>query len=110
MSKITPQEKLKLSIQSLNVYPIEPNIIKDMLNDLSKILSNAVTLKGFVARDENGLLFLHYKKPNRYNGMWLSSSLISNCLKLPDDSFPSLTWEDEPVEVEIQTKIVEENK
>lgn len=52
-----------------------------------------------VARDESGQLWLFSSKPVRYNGFWASEN--TEFMKLPNDFFPELTWDDEPREVKL---------
>lgn len=61
------------------------------------------TISGWVARDKSGYLVLHYKKPHRTLGGDKWYSALSQ-KPLPKDHFPSLTWESEPIEVEITIK------
>lgn len=60
-------------------------------------------ISGWVARDKDGNLVLHYKKPHRTSGntKWYSAQSQKS---LPRDSFPDLTWDDDPQEVEIILK------
>ena len=63
------------------------------------------TITGWVARDGNGTLFVHKTRP--FGGMYYKNAPGSppgELLVLPKDSFPSLTWQDEPIEVEITIK------
>ena len=60
----------------------------------------------WIARDKNGSLFAYKHKPTRANDFWYDdngfNSEIGN--KLPDDWFPYLRWEDEPVELVVKAK------
>lgn len=60
-------------------------------------------IQGWVARDKSGYLVLHYKKPHRTlgNAKWYSAQSQKS---LPRDSFPDLTWESDPIEVELIIK------
>lgn len=58
------------------------------------------TISGWVCRDKDGALCLYYENPMRGKEEWFGNY---NC-HLPEDSFPSLTWESEPIEVEITIK------
>lgn len=58
------------------------------------------TISGWVCRDKDGTLCLYYKKPMRGKEEWFG--IYDR--QLPEDSFPSLTWQDEPIEVEITIK------
>ena len=59
------------------------------------------TIDGWVARDKFGDIFIYGDKPIRYAGYWFGST---GDLKLPHTSFPSLTWESEPLEVTVTVK------
>lgn len=66
--------------------------------------SISLSFHGWIARDKradpfwgNGLIF-HYSKPKRTGDEWSSETIA---LHLPDDSFPEITWESEPIEVEL---------
>lgn len=60
-------------------------------------------ISGWVARDKSGYLVLHYKKPHRTfgNAKWYSAQSQKS---LPRDSFSDLTWESEPIKVNISIK------
>ena len=76
-------------------------------NSIGKRLSNTVTLTGWVARHKVGNLCMCVgKQPIRNMGWWESYKSLT----INDSLFPSLTWEDEPVEVEINIKINEETE
>jgi len=72
-------------------------------------------VKGWVARDDDGTLAIHYEKPRRvcyYNGNivpdgtpWVWENEAGYGL-LPVKIFPDLKWEDEPLEVELAIKRV----
>jgi len=61
-------------------------------------------IKGWVARDSvenvfngNGLI-LHHSQPWRCGGEWSSQTIA---MHLPSNLFPEISWEDNPVEVEL---------
>ena len=61
-----------------------------------------VTVKGFVARDKDGRLFLYNEKPIKYNSIW-----IGDGFSLQIDLLPQIKWEDKkptPVEITIKLK------
>lgn len=58
------------------------------------------TISGWACRDKDGTLCLYYNKPMRGKEAWFG---IYDRI-LPKVSFPSLTWQDEPIEVEITIK------
>jgi len=61
-------------------------------------------IHGWVARDsveDNFIgtgLILHHSKPTRVGGEWSSQTIWAH---LPSKLFPEITWESEPVEVEL---------
>lgn len=58
-----------------------------------------ITLKGYVARDEMGLLFFYpHVKPKRLEGCWLGGDIPENYYSVPDDPPVDIAWEDEPRE------------
>ena len=68
------------------------------------------TISGWVARDSkiasNSLCF-HRNEVTRGKFLWENKEAnrpIGESLILPEDMFPTLTWEDEPLEVEIIIK------
>lgn len=61
-----------------------------------------VTIKGFVARDRDGKLYLYDRTAIKYNNKWVYGAFF-----LPIDLFPQVKWEDEeptPVEITIKLK------
>ena len=64
-------------------------------------------LKGWVAKDRNGHIRLYSESPKfLWESTWQINALTGWSFPLPQDSFPTLTWEDEPIEVEIEIKEV----
>ena len=62
--------------------------------------------KLWVARDNNGNLYLYNEKPKYYNDLKvLFSGRI--CAKLDNNIFHDLTWKDEPIEVELRPAITD---
>lgn len=67
-------------------------------------------IQGWVARDQDGYISLFKDKPTRDTfdkddvpyGFWDEAN--SNHLELPITSFPDLTWESDPIEVELVIK------
>jgi len=60
-------------------------------------------IKGWVARFKNGHLWLFSKKPQRiciHFDRWYWGNGDAE-KQLPNDMFPDLKWEDEPIEVEL---------
>lgn len=60
-------------------------------------------IQGWVARDMDGRLYVYCHEPKRNLMECLWEGEIMN-ISLSDDMFPDLTWESEPIEVEIQIK------
>ena len=61
-------------------------------------------VSGWVCRDEHSDLYVVIGcKPKRTRfGFWENDS--SDCITLPKDRFPSLTWESDPIEVTVTVK------
>lgn len=61
--------------------------------------------KLWIARNANGSLFVYEKKPRRCNDLktWQSGRFC----KIPKHLFPDLTFEDEPLEVELRQVITD---
>ncbi len=58
-------------------------------------------IKGWIARDEDGSVWFHYSKPQRKDeGRW-ESSICPQPMEIYNVPLPELTWEDEPVEIEL---------
>lgn len=56
----------------------------------------------YVARDIYGQLGLFSSKPIRYEGFWTSEN--TEFMKLPNEFFPKLTWDDEPKRVSLMLR------
>ena len=69
-------------------------------------------IKGWVARDQivgedKTDLFFGYKKPERLGNCdepYITWTGFGNLISLPKDMFPSLSYKDEPIEVELTIK------
>ena len=66
------------------------------------------TIKGWLARDYIGdyLCFFNNKPVNKDRGRWRDENANTGTIiaKFGEDSFPKLTWESEPIEVEFTFK------
>ena len=61
-------------------------------------------LKAWVARDENGMLYLYLAKPRKNQSKWLPS-IRPDYIKMDSNLFPEVKWEDEePTEMELSKK------
>ena len=56
-----------------------------------------VTIEGYVARDKGGGLYLHWERP--YRGALEWHTPYNNPRQLPQESFPEVTWDSEPLRV-----------
>ena len=75
--------------------------------DAENITQSTVETKGWVAKDYDGTVRLFFLcKPQRIDNerykYWYGGSNASK--QLSNDSFPSLKWEDDPIEVTILIK------
>lgn len=73
-----------------------------LLNNPKQLDADTV-IQGWVARDGNGELYIYSKKPNRteWNRCWAQGGSF---LQLLPNLLPDLTWESDPIEVEIIIK------
>ena len=64
-------------------------------------------LEAWVARDEDGMLYLYLAKPRKNQSKWLPN-IRFEFIELSRESFPEVKWEDEePTEVRITLKLDE---
>ena len=63
-----PEKKLKLSIEALDNFGVYPEIIKDMINDLTKLVaekkSERIAKEHFRKQRDNGLIEIIKNKSN----------------------------------------------
>ena len=52
-------------------------------------------LKSWVARDEDGKLFLYQDKPIKFAGKWVQTQMKFHFRILDEEMFPEVKWEDE---------------
>ena len=58
------------------------------------------TLKAWVARDENGSIYMYINKPKKLDDTWYVNSFCF--FKLDDSLFPEVKWtDDEPTKVKL---------
>ena len=61
-------------------------------------------LEAWVARDENGMLYLYLAKPKKYKSKWYPN-IRSDYFEIDRKCFPEVKWEDEePTEIEISIR------
>ena len=62
-------------------------------------------IEAWVARDEDGKLFLYLRKPEKKFGLWVMPDLGIDYIKLSSKLFPEVQWSDEePTRVSITIK------
>ena len=60
-------------------------------------------MKLWIARDKDGYIWLYSQKPERHGSDWyLFSPTHRGGVKLDSISFPSVTWENSPQQVELK--------
>ena len=68
------------------------------------------TLEAWVARDENGMLYLYLAKPKKYKSKWYPN-IRSDYFEIDRKCFTEVKWEDEePTEVTFTIKRNEHGK
>ena len=78
-----------------------------MTEQKNRIMTDEQTLsmQGYVTRDLDGKLSLFLNRPIRnIYGWWQSSKFREREHVLSESAFPALTWDDEPIEVEVTIK------
>jgi hypothetical protein len=98
--------------KALEVYPV----INDCLNSDIDIngksregyikafleVESLPKVHGWIAQDKDGLLGFYSDKPQRFDDKaWWCDPGCYTALALPPDSYPEITWESEPIEVEL---------
>ena len=59
-------------------------------------------IKGWIARDKDGLLGFYSELPERFDDRaWWCEEGCNTALSVPPGSYPEITWESEPLEVEL---------
>lgn len=85
---------------SRGLLAIEGILGKEFFKNQNKKTMEEIKISGWVARDNGGFLGLYPWQPDRGDVTWLCGS----CLVLPISTFPDLTWDSDPIEVEIIIK------
>ena len=96
------QEKDGIDLKKLD-KKLDDALKKETKESLNQWLSEKdadTVIQGWVARDFDGDVFLYQNEPDRNEIAWNGYMMHS----LPVDSFPDLTWESDPIEVEIIIK------
>ena len=98
--------------RALEVYPV----INDCLNSTIDInqksrdgyikalqeFESLPKVHGWVARDRDGLLGFYSDKPQRFDDRsWWCDPGCYTALALPPESYPEITWDSNPIEVEL---------
>ena len=65
------------------------------------------TIEAWVARDEDGILYLYTAKPKKLSDYW--NAPASGCMNLDDSLFPEVQWSDEEPK-KIKLSIMEKSK
>ena len=61
-------------------------------------------LEAWVARDEDGMLYLYFAKPRKYQSEWLPN-IRPDYFEIDRNLFPEVKWEDEePTELTFTVK------
>jgi hypothetical protein len=100
IDNMTEEQKEAISKKLSEPSEVMYEEIQQRLKDAFNPPQPEATISGWVCRDKDGTLCLYYKKPMRGKEEWFGNY----DRQLPEDCFPSLTWQDEPIEVEITIK------
>lgn len=52
-------------------------------------------IQAWVARDNDGMLYLYLREPQKVAGQWTAPDLHLGYIKLGDTTFPEVQWSDE---------------
>ena len=64
-----------------------------------------IEIESWAARDEDGMLYLYLREPQKVTGQWSAPDLHLGYIKLGDTPFPEIKWsDDEPTKVSITIK------
>ena len=62
-------------------------------------------IEAWVARDEDGMLYLYLREPQKVTGQWTLPDIGFDFIRLGRESFPEIQWsDDEPTRVSITIK------
>ena len=67
-------------------------------------MNNEIVIKGWVARDDTGEIFIMQLNKRRYLS---ADETIYKCYVLPEEVFPEMKYEDDPIEAEMIIKRVD---
>lgn len=109
--EVTPTYSMK-DRSDTTIYYTDGKLGEWTANDLDFLPEKeTVVREGFVARDEDGFISVYQNKPTRdeydCHGFWHDDNSGSH-IDLPTDSFPSVTWQNEPKRVRITIEEIEE--
>lgn len=76
--------------------------VEELIKALSEQPQDAeeTVIRGWVARDEDGHLFMYCTKPERDESLQVWMGRYAD-FDLRNALFPDLTWDDDPIEVEL---------
>ena len=64
-----------------------------------------IEIEAWAARDEDGMLYLYLREPQKVTGQWSAPGLHLGYIKLGDTMSPEIKWsDDEPTKVSITIK------
>lgn len=59
-------------------------------------------MKLWIARDKNEYLYLYTEEPKRESEKFILGTFSSECIGINGESFPEVTWENSPKQVELK--------
>ena len=66
-------------------------------------------LEAWVARDDNGMLYLYLVKPIKFETTWITAAIGAKFIQLDKELFPEVQWSDEEPK-KIKLSIMEKSK
>ncbi len=109
-STLTEEQKEAISKKLAELPKVSYEEMQQRLKEAFTPPQPEATIRGWIARDSkraSNSLHFHRNEVARGKFYWENKSPdrpIGESLILPEDMFPTLTWQDEPIEVEITIK------
>lgn len=99
-------EVRKMGKQYSGIYYNDDEYYEGSELDFNIYDSQESTIIGCIARDKNGSLYIYNDTPERNEDLDMRRR-YGDMMSIPEQSFPGITWESGPREVEITIKIKE---
>ena len=89
----------------IDVYPGIQNLVDSVVARLGPLPQEDLTLHGWLARSNTGLLTISPSRPEKVGGFWIAEKNKT----LPTDQFPQITFESGPAKIRIKITLEKED-